>query len=298
MPRTHWLCWNCISSSRRAWTAVFHCTSSIFTSPITSTFHPKFWHVNVLRYKSTQNKTIYSPDATSQNLSALPQYISSWHQSNNFRKSCMANYAQRYNTLDKNLCKLPKSKNSKTYSFALAKIWFAQWEIPSNPPSRRSTYCLTIIDRITCWAEAIPITDITAATVATAFYTNWISRFGTPNKIITYQGRQFESSFLSNLMGIKKVRLLPTTWNQTVKLNVGTAYSKLQSKRMVPNNGPKFYLQFYSVFVVLSDPMLKPHPQKWYRPPAFAYQEIFSKILPKVRTQTHLSNNSKKKMPY
>ena len=44
--------------------------------------------------------------------------------------------------------------------------------------------------------------DISAETVAQAFVSNWVSRFGTPALIITDQGRQFESTLWSQLMQI------------------------------------------------------------------------------------------------
>ena len=77
------------------------------------------------------------------------------------------------------------------------------------PPSHGYTYLLTIVDRFTRWPEAIPISDITAATVAQQLVTSWIARFGVPARITTDRGAQFESSLftaLSALIGCTHLR--------------------------------------------------------------------------------------------
>lgn len=113
------------------------------------------------------------------------------------------------------------------------------------PSSNGHSYCLTCIDRFSCWTEAIPLSNITAETIASAFYSGWICRFGTPLQIVTDQGRQFESSLfqsLSILMGCKRVRSSPYNpkcngkierWHRTLKAAI-MAHSSPQWTEVLP----------------------------------------------------------------
>ena len=79
------------------------------------------------------------------------------------------------------------------------------------PSSGGYSYLLTCIDRFTRWCEAIPLSDITADTVAKALITGWISRFGIPSTITTDRGAQFESHLWHNLMKLLGSHRLRTT---------------------------------------------------------------------------------------
>ena len=61
-------------------------------------------------------------------------------------------------------------------------------------------YLLTMVDRYSRWPEAIPMRNITARTVAHAFYTNWAARYGAPKRVTTDQGAQFEARLFRELL--------------------------------------------------------------------------------------------------
>ncbi|XP_039304381.1 uncharacterized protein K02A2.6-like [Solenopsis invicta] len=97
------------------------------------------------------------------------------------------------------------------------------------PSCQDFRYCLTIIDRFSRWPEAIPLKEISADTVSTAFYTHWVARYGSPLTITTDQGSQFEASLfkaLTNLIGCDRKRTsayhpasngILERWHRTVK---------------------------------------------------------------------------------
>lgn len=79
------------------------------------------------------------------------------------------------------------------------------------PPSNGNKYCLTCIDRFTCWMEVIPIENITTETITKAFYANWICRFGVPFSVITDRGNQFRSELFRSLGVICGIKMQTTT---------------------------------------------------------------------------------------
>ena len=87
-------------------------------------------------------------------------------------------------------------------SFNLPSVRFSHVHIDLIGPLSVSSgfrYCLTSIDRYNRWPEAFPLLDITAEAVAKAFVSVWVARFGCPQQIKTYQGRQFEARLFKTL---------------------------------------------------------------------------------------------------
>ena len=90
------------------------------------------------------------------------------------------------------------------------------WErvsIDITGPHPRSTsgkqYILTLVDHFSKWAEAIPIANHTAQTVAKALMINVFVKFGVPLQLLSDRGPEFESELFSDLMksmDIDKIR--------------------------------------------------------------------------------------------
>ncbi|GFW02757.1 retrovirus-related Pol polyprotein from transposon opus [Trichonephila clavipes] len=76
-------------------------------------------------------------------------------------------------------CKVSRHTKSKLGEFEQPDERFSVVHIDligKLPPSEGMQYCLTCIDRFSCWMEAIPIPEITAEIVGRAFYEKWICR--------------------------------------------------------------------------------------------------------------------------
>jgi len=81
--------------------------------------------------------------------------------------------------------------------------------LPEADSTSRPRYLLTMIDSYTRWLEAIPICDISAATVAKTFLSAWVSRFGPPLTLISDRGAQFRSELIAQiteLLGVHHIR--------------------------------------------------------------------------------------------
>ena len=60
-------------------------------------------------------------------------------------------------------------------------------------------YALTIIDKFTCWCEAIFLRNIETKTIVNAFLLHWVASFGCPSIITCDRGRQFTSNLWRSL---------------------------------------------------------------------------------------------------
>jgi transposase InsO family protein len=56
------------------------------------------------------------------------------------------------------------------------------------------SHLLTVLDRFTRWAEAIPVRSTIADCCATALVDGWVARFGVPQCITSDRGPQFVSA--------------------------------------------------------------------------------------------------------
>ena len=83
---------------------------------------------------------------------------------------------------------------------------------PLPRTSRENRYILTVVDHFTKLAEAYPLQDQEAQTVARAFVNEFVSRYGVPYVIHTDQGTNLESNLfkeICKLLGIAKTRTSP-----------------------------------------------------------------------------------------
>ena len=78
--------------------------------------------------------------------------------------------------------------------------------------SRGNEYIITAVDLFSKWAEAYPVRTHSAPVVAKVLMDNFFSSFGMPRRILTDQGREFESALFKELcekMEIQKIRTSP-----------------------------------------------------------------------------------------
>ncbi len=74
-----------------------------------------------------------------------------------------------------------------------------------------SNYLFTVVDRSSCWLEALPMPDITATSCADALIAGWISRYGVPAQLTSDRGTQFSSAIWDALCQQLGIQHQPTT---------------------------------------------------------------------------------------
>lgn len=110
------------------------------------------------------------------------------------------------------------------------------------PESRGYRYVLTAIDRATNWPEVIPLHNIEAQTVAQAFVSGWVSRFGAPVRLTTDQGTQFESHLFTALcqtLGITRIHT--TAYHPQSNGKVERFHRSLKAALMARSAGSTWY---------------------------------------------------------
>lgn len=89
-----------------------------------------------------------------------------------------------------------------------------QFDILENMPANSQSYrsVLVIVDRFTCWVEAVPLKDTKAPTIAKCILNNWIAAHGLPCQLHSDRGPQFTSEVMNivyDLLGIIHLQLSP-----------------------------------------------------------------------------------------
>ena len=82
---------------------------------------------------------------------------------------------------------------------------------PHPKSSRSNQFILTLVDHFSKWAEAIPLRNHTASTVARALMTHVFSKYGAPLQLLTDRGPEFESQLFQELMRWMEIDKLRTT---------------------------------------------------------------------------------------
>ena len=84
-------------------------------------------------------------------------------------------------------------------------------DIVYMPTSNGFSYLLTVTDRFTRWATAVPLRDISAESVVDALSHGWIASFGIPKAITTDRGSQFNSAVWNQLLELWGIEHHQTT---------------------------------------------------------------------------------------
>ena len=79
------------------------------------------------------------------------------------------------------------------------------------PPSDGFTHLLTVVDRFSCWPEAIPLNDTSSISCARALIYHWIARFSVPADMSSDREPQFTSKLWTSMAELLGTQLHHTT---------------------------------------------------------------------------------------
>ena len=82
---------------------------------------------------------------------------------------------------------------------------------PLPVSDRGHKYILVAIDCFSRWAQAFPLTNMTAESVAEAFVLGWVALFGAPHSVHTDQGTQFTSALFKEVCRLLSISKSQTT---------------------------------------------------------------------------------------
>jgi len=102
--------------------------------------------------------------------------------------------------------------------------WYIDLTGPHPKSERGNIYILTCIDAFTKWAEAFPIRNKEAETVAKVLVEQVFCRFGTPISVLSDQGKEVDGNIMRNIcrmLGVDKLRTTPykPSTNQVERLH-------------------------------------------------------------------------------
>ena len=101
---------------------------------------------------------------------------------------------------------------------------------PHPRSSKGRVYIITLVDHFSKWAEAIPVQNHTAPTIASVLMTHVFSRYGTPQQLLSDRGPEFQSELFTQLnkwLGIDKLRSSP--YKPSTNANVERFHRTLNS---------------------------------------------------------------------
>ena len=111
---------------------------------------------------------------------------------------------------------------------------------PHPKSARQNQFILTVVDHFSKWAEALPLRNHTAPTVARALMVHVFSRFGAPSQLLSDRGPEFESELFTQIMRwmeIDKVRTTaykPSTNMRSGKVSPHSEYYAWQGRVRLP----------------------------------------------------------------